>query len=166
MSTVSITTQAPEIAMIQANCRPMDGWQIHWLISRKQIEYLLTDIVSLPPSVEQPHLERAQYLEQSLPVIHLENHFGLVQDSPPASFRYLVSKCVTRDKKIMRAMLKICHPVRMRKLSFHSTPTIHSTIPSNEHHILGAFTMPDNQLVIIPDIFAIVDTLGDSTAQL
>lgn len=157
MSAISVTTQTPEVAMIQANCAPVDGWQIHWLISRKQIEYLLTDIVALPPNAIQPHLPRAQYLEQSLPVITLEQHFGIPQLERHTSYRYLVTKFSAPESGMMRAILQIYHPVRMRKLIFNSVPSTSTATSKNERHILGAYTLPDNQLVIIPDIFGIVD---------
>lgn len=157
MSTISITTQAPEVAMIQADCNPVDGWQIHWLISRKQIEYLLTDIVSLPPNDVQPQFERAQYLEQSLPVIHLEEYYGLARTSPQPGYRYLVTKFAAKNHSMLRAILKIHHPVRMRKLTFNSVPCSTSPTPKNGEHLLGAYTLPDNQIILIPDLFALVD---------
>lgn len=156
MSTIQQTL--PEVAIIMANTPPVEGWHIHWLISKKQVEYILTDIAALPPGGEYPHLQRAQYQEEMLPVISLEQHFGLDEPPQSAGYRYLVTKSPHEAGRVTRAILRFSHPVRVRKLNFNSTPTQHTGLQENVEHILGAFTLPDNQLVIIPDIPAILDT--------
>ncbi|SHO50276.1 chemotaxis protein CheW [Desulfopila aestuarii] len=150
MSTLPQTS--PEVAMIMANTPPIDGWNIYWLISKRQVEYILTDIAKLPPSAEHPHLERAQYQEEMLPVVSLEKHFGLEESTSVSSYRYIVTKSPTPEGKLVKAILRFSHPIRVRKLNFNSVTAQHTGLRENAAHILGAFTLPDNQLVIIPDI--------------
>lgn len=154
MSKIQQTT--PEVAVIMANTLPVAGWNIYWLISKKQVEYILTDIATLPPSAEHPHLVRAQYQEEMLPVVSLEKHFGLEEMSTVSSYRYIVTKSATPEGKIAKAILRFSHPVRVRKLNFNCVPAQDYGVSENAEHILGAFSLADNQLVIIPDIPAIL----------
>lgn len=154
MSTLLQTS--PEIAIIMANTPPIDRWNIYWLISKRQVEYILTDVVMHPPSAEHPNLQRAQYQEEILPIVSLEKHFGLEESLTVSSYRYIVTKSPTPDGKLAKAILRFSHPIRVRKLDFNSAPAQHTGLRENVDHILGAFTLPDNQLVIIPDIPAIM----------
>lgn len=157
MSTLPQTS--PEIAMIMANTPILDGWEMYWLISKRQVEYILTDIAILPPSAEHPHLQRAQYQEEMLSVVSLEKHFGLEELPTVGSYRYIVTKSPTPDGRLAKAILRFNHPIRVRKLNFNSAPARYTGLRENGTHILGAFTLPDNQLVVIPDIPAIMQRL-------
>jgi len=155
MSTIQQTI--PEVALIMADLPAVKGWQVHWLLSKKQIEYILTDIAALPPSPENPRLQRAQYQEAVLPVVSLEQHFGFrAQTSSPGRYRYIVAKSPAPDGGLARAILRVCHPVRVRKLNFNSSPAQRPEVGKNSAHILGTFTLPENLLVIIPDLAAII----------
>jgi hypothetical protein len=152
----TVDRKIPEVALIKANTAPVDDWNIYWLISKKQIEYLLTDIAGLPPSAEQPDLQRAQYQEEFLPVLSLEKYYGLEEPSPVSGYRYIVTKSPALQGEISRAIVRFAHPVRVRKLTFEAVPAQYTGLKKNEDTILGAYTLPDNQLVIIPDLAAVV----------
>jgi len=155
MSTIQQST--PEVALIMADLPIVKGWQIHWLLSKKQIEYILTDITALPPSAENPRLQRAQYQEAVLPVFSLEQHFGFkAQTSSPGRLSYIVTKSPAPDGRLVKAILRVNHPVRVRKLNFNSNPAQRPMVGKNSAHVLGAFTLPENLLVIIPDLAAII----------
>lgn len=153
----TVNQKTPEVALVMANTAPVDGWNIYWLISKKQIEYLLTDIAELPATAEQPALQRAQYQDEVLPVFSLEKHYGLKELSPSSGYRYLVTKSPASEGGIARAIVRLSHPVRVRKLNFNATQAQNTGLNSNESDILGSFTLPDSQLVIIPDLTALVD---------
>lgn len=155
MSTIQQTQ--PEIALIMANTEPFEGWTIHWLLSKKQVEYILTDIAALPPGGEYPHLQRAQYQEEMLPVIRLEEHYGLAEPPASAGYRYIVTKNPGTEGQLVRAIIRFSHPIRVRKINFNSVPTQITGLKKNSTHVLGAFTLPDNQLLIMPDIVAILE---------
>lgn len=152
----TVDQKIPEVALIMANTAPVNGWNLYWLISKKQIEYLLTDIARLPASAEQPDRKRAQYQDEALPVFSLEEHFGLEELSPSTSYRYIVTKNPAPERRISKAILRLSHPVRIRKLTFEATPAQFTGLRENEDDILGAFTLADYQLVIVPDLSAIL----------
>lgn len=152
----TVDQKIPEVALIMANTAPVNGLNIYWLISKKQIEYLMTDIAGLPATAEQPDRQRAQYQDEVLPVFSLENHYGLEELSPSASYRYIVTKNPVPEQGISKAILRLSHPVRVRKLTFEATPAQFTGLRENEADILGAFTLADNQLVIIPDLSALL----------
>ncbi len=149
--------KTPEVALVMANSAPIDGWQLYWLISKSQIEYMLTDIAALPPSLEHPELEKAQYQEEVLHVLSLEKHYGLIEEPTKTMQRYIVTKSPTSDQKMVKAILRLSHPVRVRKLNFNALRADQTYLQANANDILGAYTLDDNQLVIIPDIATILE---------
>lgn len=152
----TVNKNIPEVAMIMANATPIENWQIYWLISKMQVEYILTDITASPADIEHSHLQQAQYQEETLPVISLEKFYGL-EELPLSSIpRYIVTKSPAADGDLIRAILRTYHPVRIRRLDFTATHALLPRLTKNSTDILGAFTLPDNQLVIIPNIDAIL----------
>lgn len=156
----TINQRTPEVAMIMANGAPTEDSNLYWLISKKQVEYILTDIAELPSNVEQPRLQRAQYQGQVLPVLSLEKYYGLAELPPTASYRYIVTKYPNHDGRLTKVILRFCNPIRVRRLTFEATPAEPSALRKNGMDILGAFTLPDNQLAIIPDFAAMLDNLA------
>lgn len=150
-----ITIQ-PEVALIMANTTPVEGWNINWLISKTQVEYILHDIASLPSVANNTTLQRAQYQDEALPVFNLEKYFGLVEKTDSANYKYIVVKVPQENGGIAKAILRITSSVRLRKLTFNSTLAQTTGLQTNVNDILGAFTLPDNQLVIVPDIAAML----------
>lgn len=151
--------KVPEVAIIMANTAPVEGMQIYWLISKSQVEYMLTDISILPKTSEQPEFERAQYQEEVLPVISLEKYYGLEELPPVSAYRYIVSKNPAPGNKLVKAILRLCHPVRVRKLNFNATKAQQNVLKRNGEDVLGAFILEEQQLVIIPDMASILDTV-------
>lgn len=146
----------PEVAMILANSAPIDGWTPYWLISKLQIEYILHDIAAVPPSSEAPHIQRAQYQDETLPVLSLEKYYGVNPSLYDVRYTYLVTKLPLPTGGISKTVLRLSNPVRIRKLNFNAAKAQETGLQVNDEDILGAFTLPDNQLVIVPDITAIL----------
>ncbi len=146
----------PEVALIPANTIPIEGWDLNWLISKSQVEYILHDIATLPSVGDDSHLQRAQYQDEALPVFCLEKYFGLQKATPSANYKYVVVKVPLQNGGISKAILRLTHSIRIRKLTFNSTLAQTTGLRTNTDDILGAFTLPDNQLVIVPDIAAML----------
>lgn len=145
-----------EIALIEANCEPIDGWQIYWILSKTQIEYMLTDIATLPLNHNQTGLLKAQYQDEVLYVLNLESYYGLSALSSSTSDRYLVTKYPASDNRLIRAILKLSNPVRLRKIDTDTQNSEVAILKSNADQILGAFELQEKQIGIIPDIEAIL----------
>jgi chemotaxis signal transduction protein len=88
-----------------------------------------------------------------LPVLSLEQYFGL-QEEPSRSegYKYVVTKTPVGEDTIARTILRFSHPIRIRKLIFNATEARHTGLLVNSGDILGAFTLPENQLLIVPDV--------------
>jgi hypothetical protein len=147
----------PEIAIFQANTLSVEGWNIYWVLSKIQIEYILHDITPLPPNAEQPHLERTQYLEETLPVLSLEKYYGLQELPTRSTYGYIVAKIPMPSGDMQKAVLRTNNPIRIRKLTFNAAEAKYTGLPEHSEDILGAFTLPENQLIVVPDIASILN---------
>ncbi|WP_136795955.1 hypothetical protein [Desulfosediminicola ganghwensis] len=156
---ITAQQKEPEIGLIKANVPSIEGWDINWLISRGQIEYILHDIALLPADDKYPHLQRAQYQDDALLVISLEKYFhlGMLASSQP--YKFVVTRAPGIDGKARRVILRTANPLRVRKLNFNASQATDTGLPKNSQDLLGAFALPDNQLVLIPDIAKIHDRL-------
>lgn len=135
-----------------ANTAPVDGWQLNWLLSKNQLEYLLRDIAMVSShAFQSPALQAAQYMEEILPVVSLESYYGLAEVTRPQAYKYLVTKVAMPANTLSKIVIRTVHPARIRKLTANTVA--HATVlPAHSEDILGAFTMPDNQLLIVPDL--------------
>lgn len=149
----------PEIGLIKANVPSREGWEINWLISRSQIEYILHDIAALPPDSQFPDLQRAQYQEDALLVLSLEKHFHLGTLPVTQPYKFVVTRAPGADGKARRVILRTANPLRVRKMDFNVAQAADTGLPQNSEDLLGAFALPENQLVLIPDLARIHDRL-------
>ncbi len=149
----------PEIAIFKANTTNTEGRDIYWVLSKIQIEYILHEITALPPSAEQPQLQRTQYLEESLPVLSLEKYYGLQELPLRSTYGYVVAKIPMNTGSMQKAVLRTNNPVRIRKLTFNAEPAEHTGLPEHSEDIIGMFSLPENQLLIVPNIAAILNNV-------
>lgn len=149
----------PEVGLIKANVPSSEGWEINWLISRSQIEYILHDIAALPPDPRYPGLQRAQYQDDALLVLCLEKYFHLGTLPAAQPYKFVVTRAPGADGKTRRVILRTANPLRVRKLNFNAAEAANTGLPQNSQELLGAFALPENQLVLIPDIARIHDRL-------
>jgi hypothetical protein len=147
----------PEIAMFMANTVTVEGWNIYWVLSKIQIEYILHDVMTLPPNQEQPQQERVQYMEESLPLLSLEKYYGLEELPTRPTYGYIVAKIPMGTDRMQKVVLHTNNPVRIRKLTFNAVQAQYTGLPENSEDILGAFSLPENQLLIVPDIALMLD---------
>lgn len=140
-----------EVAVVKANTAPLGTLHIYWLFSRNQIEFILTEIEKLP-STDDSLPARARYIDEALPLIDLEHFFGLDDHGQNPTDKYLVTKTTDPNGELVKIILPAAHPVRMKKLSFATTPAPGSALKKNEDHILGAFFQDNETLLIVPDL--------------
>lgn len=148
--------QEREVATFMANCPPFGNLHIYWLFSRSQIEFILSDVEFIPPA-EDSQAIRAHYLEEALPVIDLEEHFGLGGIRQTLPEKYVVLRSSNTDGDLSKVMVRSVHQVRMRKLNFATTPAPGSALQKNQDHILGAFFQDNDTLLIVPDLKTIIE---------
>lgn len=145
-----------EIAIIQANTPTGKEGRIFWLLSRHQLEFILKDIKVF----QSPDLgAAAQYKETVLPVISLEEHFGMVVEAAQRSLKYLVVRAATDEKTVARLIVATPHGVRLDKLEPGFGVASDLMVPRNDGDLLGRYTLPAGGVGLVPDISAITQLM-------
>lgn len=146
-----------EVATIKANTPSLGKFQLYWLLSRNQLEFILQDITV----VQSPQrIAMVQYQDAMIPVINLEQHFGLGEAGGHKSAKYLVIRAVTSEKTLVKAIIETVHVVKMQTLEtgFAAASQLFS-LPKNNDDLLGMYAMPDGSLGIVPDVAGIAGSL-------
>ncbi len=142
-----------EVAMIKANTPLLGGLELYWLLSRSQLEFILQDIKVLQSP---PLAAAAQYQEAMLPVINLEEHFGLPESTPDRSIKYLVVRAVIDAKSLVKVIIRTPKAMKMLKLESPGFAEARQvSLPRNRDHLLGVFSLPDGSLALVPDVAGI-----------
>lgn len=145
-----------EVATIQANCEPLNGYELYWLVSRSQLEIILQNIeVFRSP----PFVATAQYQEVVLPVISLEKHFGLSEKKVEKSMKYLILRAANADQALVRLIAETPFPPKIQKLEKGVTTFGALALPKNNVDILGIYSMSPTVLAIVPDVAGISRSL-------
>lgn len=145
-----------EVATMQANCEILDGYQLYWLVSRNQLEFILQHLeVFRSP----PFAATAQYQEVMLPVISLEKHFGLTEKSSGKSSKYLVLRAADANQALIRLIVETPSSPKIQKLEKDSTSFTALALPKNNVDILGIYSLSESALAIVPDIAGISRSL-------
>ena len=139
-----------EVATIQANCDPLNGYDLYWAVSRSQLEFILQNIeVFRAP----PFAATAQYQEKMLPVVSLEKHFGLVEKKSGKSAKYLVLRAAGANHGLVRLIIETPVPVKLQKVEQGLAASFGGlALPKNNVDILGVYSLSANELAIVPDI--------------
>ena len=145
-----------EVTIIQANTQHGEDGGFFWLLSRNQLEFILKEVtVFQSPAMT----AAAQYREAVLPVISLEEHFGLPPQTAPRSLKYLVLRGATEEKKVVKVIVATPHGLRLDKLE-PGTAVIHPVdLPKNPDHLLGSYRRPAGGVLLVPNIAAISRSL-------
>ncbi len=152
-----------EIAIIQANALPVNGTILHWVLSRKQIVYVLHEIEESVAAGVNGRFPEAKYLEVQLPVIDLEEYYGIKYSFKSKTAYYVVVRATTADHSLGLAIIRSVFPARIRKLNFTTAPLDTTGLFDNSGNILGSFLMDERNAVVIPDIAAIIDNNRNDT---
>lgn len=145
-----------EVALVQADTAPLNGRTLYWVLSRKQIEFILNDVNPLPSMGGAAAVDRIPYQDEALPALNLESHFGLESAAKTRAVKYLVTKVATRDGDLVKITIPFHHTVRMRPLTFSTSLAMRSGLNRNSQDTLGAFLDEEDGLFIVPDLAAIL----------
>lgn len=146
-----------EVALILANCAPYNGRYIYWVLSRKQIEYILTDLEKRGEDKTAHTGVYGQYLEELLPVISLERYFGLKVRKTRLADKFIVTRTAGENGKLAKIIVQAPFPVRMRNLDFKTAPTDDNGLLKNSEDILGCFHQGTKHIFIVPDLAVILE---------
>lgn len=152
-----------EIATIQANCDPVNGYRLYWTVSRSQLEFILQGIEVFHSP---PYVDTAQYQERLLPVVSLEKHFGLAGQAGKTS-KYLVLRAANANQELVRLIVETPVAVKLQKVEQGLVGSFGAmALPKNNMDILGVYSLSERELAVVPDISGISRSLkvrGDYT---
>lgn len=155
-----------EILLFSADVLPVQGWHISWAISKKQLDMVLHNIVEQPVAPENATvLSTARWQNTTLPVISLEQHFGLHLDQPKEAPKYLVAKGLRPlgDKQeVVRLILRTAGNITVRKPDFSCFQVSPDMLPENSHHTLAVYALVGRSILIVPDLSKIYASIDES----
>ena len=126
--------------------------QVNFLFSIRQMEDILLRTLITPVPFSQPYLKGiAQWQENVVPVISLEECLGLEPSNHGQDSRMIVLRVPTRDvdhRGHHRIMLQVVPPFRMLALPIDCDPVSHDWIPAR-HLVRGVYEWEDKFLVIV-----------------
>ena len=145
-----------EVATIQANCEPLGGYNLYWLVSRSQVEFILQNIEVFHSP---PFVATAQYQEMMLPVVSLEKHYGLSEKKLARSHKYMVLRAANANQMLVKLIAETPFSPKMQKLETDSTSLGAIVLPKNNVDVLGIYSLSENMAAVVPDIAGIIRSL-------
>lgn len=145
-----------EIAIIKANSLLLEGCELYWLVSRKQLEFLIKEL-EISPSP--PFAAAARYRETVLPVINLEQYYGVEQSARNGSVKYLVLRSVDEDKELIKLIVETPGTVKLHKLEEGFVAMQIPAMPINNEDILGSYSLGTGKVGIVPDFASMLRRL-------
>jgi len=145
-----------EIALIKANSPIFRGCEFYWLFSRSQLELLLkeVEIFSSPPFAS-----TVKYQETMLPVINLEQHYGLAEKDQSGSSKYLVIRSADEKKELTKLIVPTKQTLKIQKLESEWKPLQSPVLPKHSEHVLGMYFLAADKLAVVPDFIAMSRSL-------
>ncbi len=145
-----------EIALIKANSPTIQGMEFYWLFSRNQLEFLLKEVeIFLSP----PLVATAKYQETMLPVINLEQHFGLAEKDQSGSPKYLVIRSADEKKELVKLIVETTQALKIQKLEPEWKASQETVLPKHGEHVLGMYFLAVDKLAVVPDFIAMSRSL-------
>ncbi len=137
-----------EIATIKANSPNLQGCELYWLLSRNQLEFIFKEIeiFSSPPFVA-----TAKYQEAMLPVINLEKYYGLEENDPSGSRKYLVIRSINEEKKLVKLIVQTSQTLKIHKLESEFESLQFPALPQHSKVVLGMYSIATGQVGIVPN---------------
>ena len=138
-----------EIAIIKSNSTPIQKYQLYWLLSRNQLEFLFkeVEIFSSPPFIA-----TAKYQEVMLPVINLEKYYGLEEEKDENRLsKYLVVRSVNENKEMVKLIVQMHQTLKIHKLEKEFKPLQSTPLPQNSEDVLGMFALATGKIGVVPD---------------
>lgn len=145
-----------EIAIVNANSAPIQGYEICWLLSRTQVEFALkeVEIFSSPPFAT-----AAKYQEAMLPVINLEKYYGLEQKEGNGLTKYFVIRSVNEKKELVKLIIKTPQALKMQKVETDFKPFPSLVLPQNSVNVLGVYALGTGKLGVVPDFIGMTRSI-------
>lgn len=145
-----------EIATIKANSTAFHGWEIFWILSKNQLELLFKELDMFSSS---PSGDTAKYQDVMLPVINLENYYGLEVYDKSNQAKYLVVRSVNEKKELVKLIVEIPQKYTLQKLTEGLDPLESPVIPQNGENVLGIYSLAPGQLGVVPDFARISQSM-------
>ena len=137
-----------EIATIKANSATFEGWEIFWILSRNQLEFLFKEIeICSAPSL----VASAKYQEVMLPVMNLEKYYGLEEKEVQKQPKYLVVRSVNEKNELVKLIVETHQTYKIHKLAAGVNALQSPVLPQNGNNVLGMYFLADGKLGIVPD---------------
>ncbi|THB76855.1 MAG: hypothetical protein D6B25_08570 [Desulfobulbaceae bacterium] len=148
-------TDQIETALFKANVLPVRGRQIFWLISKTQLEHVVTDAEVVQSPSGHPHVQGiAHWQGLSIPVIDLEKfyNFKLLKDVVPQK-RALVKTLVEQNSDtVQRFLVNIPYDIRLVVLSEECKPARVTQEELDKRGLLGVYEWEKDKLLLVPDL--------------
>lgn len=145
-----------EVALVKANSPAFHGLEFHWLFSRNQLEFLLREVeIFLSP----PLVATAKYQETMLPVVNLEQHYGLAEKDQSGSPKYLVIRSADEKKELIKLIVQTSQTLKIQKLESEWKPSQETVLPKHSEHVLGMYFLAADKLAVVPDFIAMSRSL-------
>ncbi len=139
----------PEVAIVKANCLLFEGYELYWLFGRSQLEFVLKDVeVFASPS----SAGSARYRDTMLPVVELEDYFGLTPGTATGSGQYLVVRTVRNRTKLVKIIVKTSYALKVHKLDAGFAKISSLRFSQNGGDVLGFYSFAQDKIAAIPDI--------------
>ena len=151
-----------EVVIIQANIPFKGDGGVYWLLSRSQLEFILTEVAVFSTAT---FAAAGQYRDTTLPVISLERHFGLSSTMASRSPKYLVLRAGDANGAVIRLIAATPQSLRLEKLSPGLGRARGVTLPKHSDDLLASYVLPGNIVALVPDIAAIGRSLQAQAAM-
>ncbi len=145
-----------EVAMIKANSKPLAGFELYWLLSMSQVEFIFQEMRVMRAS---SGIAAAQYQDALLPVISLEEYYGLPASGPGRPLKYLVVRSVNDDNALVGLILQTPCILKIGQLQAAVAFPEQLSLPDNGGDILGIYFLSNRTLGIVPDLAGISGSL-------
>ena len=149
-----------ELAVIRADCSLKTGEKLYWLLSRKQIEFVLYDLEPVKVGNER---FAARYQDMVLPVVRLEDYYGLpgLKEERKNKYKYIVAGAVNGEGELVRVILQTRHHVQLLKVSEHQPSSFPLELPKRGEDVLGVYSLGEDKVLILPDLVGISGRMAD-----
>lgn len=138
---------------------------LYWMFSRKQLEMVLREIdsVSVGPAAGDSCRGIMAWQDELLPVVCLEQYYGLVKAVPAIPQKHLVLKAAAqRGDAVSVSMLvmPVYTDLQLGSVSGGGRAVEPDFLRMNGSDILGAFELSAQKFVVLPDICRIAERLA------
>lgn len=145
-----------EIAIIKANSDSMQGYSVYWLLGRNQLEFVFQEVeIFSSPSLG----STAKYQDVMLPVVNLEEYFGLEDKGDVSPPRYLVVRSVNEQKEMVKLIVKTAQILKIQKLETEFKPLQSKALPKNNENVLGMYSFAEDKFAVVPDFVGMSQSL-------